>query len=120
MAYAVSFLTDEDFDQPIMSGLLLRHPSLDVVRVIDRLGIGASDPDVLTLAANESRLLLTHDISTMQRFAAERITHCLPMAGLLEVPRGLTRKQVIDDLELIATCSLPGEYENRILFLPLV
>lgn len=120
MAHAVSFLTDEDFDQPIMSGLLLRHPSLDVARVIDRLGPGATDPDVLALAAAEGRLLLTHDISTMQGFAAERISQGLPMSGLLEVPRGLTRKQVIDDLDLIVTCSLPGEYRNRILFLPLV
>ncbi len=113
MANKISFLTDEDFDQPIMSGLLLRHPQLDVVRVIDRLGSGATDSDVLELAALEKRVLLTHDISTMQAFASERISLGLPMSAVVEIPRGLTRKQVIDDLE-------PGEYDNRILFLPLI
>ena len=120
MEYQVSFLTDEDFDQPIMSGLLLKHPKIDIIRVIDRLGIGATDPEVLGLAASEGRLLLTHDISTMPGFAAEFISRGLPMTGVLEVPRRLTRRQVIDDLELIASCSLPREYENRVLFLPLI
>lgn len=115
----VKFLTDEDFDQPIMSGLLLRHPNLDIVRVVDSGLAGASDDEVLAYAAQDQRLTLTHDIATMQRFAAERIAQGLPMSGVLEVPRRLSRYEVILQIELIAFSSLPGEHLNRIFFLPL-
>ena len=41
------------------------------------------------------------------------------MPGLFAVPQDLPIGVVIDDLLLIAECSLEGEWEGRVRFLPL-
>jgi hypothetical protein len=64
MSPSVRFLVDEDFDNDILRGVLRKLPALDIVRVQD-VGLGGQkDPVVLAWAADEDRLLLTHDVST--------------------------------------------------------
>lgn len=67
----------------------------------------------------ENRVLLTHDVTTMTRYAEERLKQGLPMAGLVLVPQPFTMRTVIEDLLTLIECSLPGEMEGRIVFLPL-
>lgn len=57
-------LADENFNGDIIRGLLLRQPDLDLVRVQDVDLAGAEDPDVLAWAAENNRILLTHDRAT--------------------------------------------------------
>ena len=59
-----SFLTDENFDNRILDGLLLRKRDIDVVRTQDVGLEGQKDPIVLHWAAERGRILLTHDAST--------------------------------------------------------
>jgi predicted nuclease of predicted toxin-antitoxin system len=54
-------LADENFNGSIIRGLLRRQPEMDVVRVQDVGLSGADDRLVLAWAANEGRVLLTHD-----------------------------------------------------------
>ena len=54
-------LSDEDFNNRIVRGLLRRFPSLDLLRVQDAGLAGKHDTKVLEWAANENRLVLTHD-----------------------------------------------------------
>ena len=58
-------LADEDFDNDILRGLLLRHPELDIVRVQDSGLAGEEDPVILEWAAQSRRMVLTHDFNTM-------------------------------------------------------
>ena len=54
-------LSDENFNGDIVRGLLLRHPALDIVRVQD-VGLAEAEDDViLKWAAQNNRILLTHD-----------------------------------------------------------
>ncbi len=55
------FLADEDFDHRILRGLELREPALDVLTVQDAGRGGEEDPANLDFAAEEERVLLTHD-----------------------------------------------------------
>ena len=80
---------------------------------------GSSDPEVLEWAAREGRVLLTHDVATMPIHAYDRVRSSSPMAGVVEVAPSLPVGQVIQDLALLAEFSLDGEWENRILYLPL-
>jgi predicted nuclease of predicted toxin-antitoxin system len=58
-------LADEDFDDDIIRGVLRRLSDLDLVRV-QELGLaGSADPVVLERAAQEDRIVLTHDVNTM-------------------------------------------------------
>ncbi len=115
----IRFLSDEDFNNRILRGLLRRQPELDVVRVQDTPLSGMADAAILEWAAQEGRVLLTHDVSTMTRFAFERIREGKAMAGIIEVPQAAPIRVVIEDLLLIALTNLPEELENRVEYLPL-
>lgn len=111
--------TDEDFNNRILRGLLRRHPGLDVVRVQDAGLTGKGDGEVLEWAAGEGRALLTHDVTTMKQYVDERVAAGLPMPGVFEVSQGLPIGQAIEEVLTLATCSLEGEWEGQIIFLPL-
>ncbi len=115
----VRFVTDEDFNNNILRGMLRRQPELDRVRVQDVALAGAKDPDILAWAAEEERILLTHDVSTMTRHAYDRVTRGLPMPGGFEVHRSAAMGTVIDDLLLLAESSEEKEWEGQILYIPL-
>jgi hypothetical protein len=110
MSASLRFLADEDFDNDIVRGMLRRLPNLDIVRAQDVGLSGAVDPIVLEWAAHEGRVLLTHDVSTMTAHAYARATNDLPMPGVFAVSQLAPISQVIEDLILLAGCSLPGEW----------
>jgi uncharacterized protein DUF5615 len=113
------FLADENFDHRTLTGLLRRKPVLDIVSV-QEVGLRqADDPTVLDWAAQEGRILLTHDVSTMLNFAYERVGAGLPMPGVFEIPDGTSRSVIIDDLLLIAATSDPDEWRDKVQSLPL-
>ena len=112
-------LADENFDNDIIRGLLRRRPGLDIQRVQDVGLSGASDPAVLQWAAQEQRILLTHDVSTVTHYAYQRIEAGLSMPGVIKVSPALPVGQVIEDILLLAELSLEGEWEGRIIYLPL-
>ena len=62
---------DENFDGRIVRGLFRVLPELDLVRVQDTPFLQAEDAAVLEWAAQEGRLVLTHDVGTM---TASRVT----------------------------------------------
>jgi hypothetical protein len=111
-------LADENFNGSILRGLIRRFPDLDVARIQDVGLIHADDPTILAWAANEERILLTHDVATVTAYANERVKNGLSMPGVVEVIATAPIGQVIDDLYLFVCCSQPGEYEGQILFIP--
>jgi len=80
---------------------------------------GAGDEAVLEWAAREGRILLTHDVSTLTRYAYDRVKASLPMPGVLEVSRAVPVSTAIEDILLLAELSLPREWEGQIRYLPL-
>ena len=113
------FLADENFNFDIVRGLLRRLPSLDLVR-IQELGLsGAVDLDILELAANMGRVVLTHDVNTMTKFVYQRFDVATPMPGVVAVPDTLSVGRAIEDLIIMIGCSLEHEWENQVRYLPL-
>lgn len=110
---------DENFNNDIVRGLLRRIPELDIVRVQDTHVAGADDPTVLAWAAQEGRILLTHDVSTITRYAYARVASGLPMPGIVEASRAVPIGVAIADIALLAECSLDTEWEGQVLYLPL-
>jgi hypothetical protein len=115
----IRFLLDENFNGKIVRGLRARQPDVDIIRVQDTELFGADDPVVLEWAAHEGCILLTHDLDTIAKYAAERIAQGLPMAGVIFVRDTLPVAKVIDDLLAVLGASEASEWENRIDFLPL-
>jgi hypothetical protein len=113
-------LADENFNNDVLRGLIRRQPALDMVRVQDLPNLsGASDEAVLQWAADNSRVLLTHDVTTITRHAYARVEAGKPMPGVFEVSRSVPIGTAIDDLLLIAECSLEDEWEGQVRYLPL-
>ena len=110
---------DENLNNAIVRGLLRQQPDLDIVRVQDTDVSGADDPTVLEWAAQEGRLLLTHDVSTMTKYAYERVRAGQPMPGVFEVNRAVPIGRAIEDLLLLAGCSREDEWEGQVRYLPL-
>ncbi len=113
------FLADEDFNRRIVRGLRRRLPHLDIVRVQDAGLITQPDTEVLKWAANENRIVLTHDVTTMSKHAFARVTQNLPRPGVIEVSQDVPIGEAIEELVLIAECSLENEWRNQVIFLPL-
>ena len=78
----MGLLADENFNRDIVRGLLLRMPTLDVVRVKDVGLIGVDDAGVLAWASENDRIILTHDRATMPDFAYGRLREGRAMPGM--------------------------------------
>jgi len=116
---ALRFLMDEDFDNDILRGLLRRLPELNIVRAQDVGLSGAKDPAVLEWAARDGRVLLTHDVTTMTAHASARVRNGQAMPGLFAVSQSIPIGKAIDEILVLAECSLEGEWEGQIHYLPL-
>lgn len=112
-------LADENFNADIVRGLLLRQPDLDLVRVQEVGLAGADDPDILTWAAENDRIVLTHDRATMPDFAYQRIAEGEPMPGLFNLNERLPVGQAIQEILLMIACSEQAEWNGRVIYVPL-
>lgn len=116
----VRFLADENFNRAILVGVQRRAEHIDVVRVQD-IGLrAADDPVVLQWAADEGRVLVTHDIKTIPDFAHERVSAGLPMPGVLIVRSVLPIAVVIDELVIVEAASEPADWQDGVYYLPLL
>lgn len=113
------FLADEDFTRIIVRGVLRVRSDIDIVRVQDVGLRTTNDSLVLDWAAREGRVLLTHDAQTMPVCAYERILNSVPMPGLFIVPQEESVSRIIEEIVLLAECSLEGEWAGRVSYLPL-
>lgn len=66
----IRLAADENLNRDIVRGILRRNPRVDIVRVQDAGLSGANDPTVLEWAAQQRRVLVTHDVSTITRSAS--------------------------------------------------
>ncbi len=115
----IRFVADENFNHTITRGLKNRQPDIDIVRVQDAGLSGASDETVLEWAAREGRVLLTHDVKTVTRYAYQRVRSRKPMPGVVEVNRRLSIAVAVEEVLLLAECCLPTELEAQVLYVPL-
>lgn len=112
-------LADENFNREIVRGLSARHALLDVVRVQDVSLRGASDLAILQWAADNDRIVLTHDRATMRDFAGDRLAAGQAMCGLFVLNYDFPIGLAIDELVLLGEASEHYEWNGRIVYLPL-
>lgn len=111
----LALLTDNDFRESVASGLLAREPAVDLLRIREVGLRQAHDRDVLQWAADQRRVLVTHDVNTMVGFAYERVARSLPMPGVIA---GQSAKRSTTCFSR-SNCYEPPEMESKVLFLPL-
>jgi hypothetical protein len=115
----VRWLADENFNNNIIKGLLRRNPRFDIVRTQDTPLAGADDSVLLEGAAREGRMLLSHDVNTIVALAYERAVRGHRVSGVFVCRSSLPVALAIEEIATIDECSEVGEWEGRVLFLPL-
>jgi predicted nuclease of predicted toxin-antitoxin system len=112
-------LADENFRDVIVRGILRRSPDCDIIRARDLGLLGELDPEVLARAADEGRILLTHDASTIPDFAYDRLGLGLPMPGVFILGNRFPTGPAIEHILFIDACSDQEEWDGRVVHLPL-
>jgi hypothetical protein len=111
------FLADADFNHKILIGLRRREPSVDFVGAYEGGVVGLPDPEVLRIAAQTSRILVSHDRRTMP----VHFSHFLEQQsspGVIIVSQDLDIGAAIDDLALIWEATDSEEWVGQLGFVP--
>jgi hypothetical protein len=58
--------------------------------------------------------------ASITHYAYERIRGGEAVPGVFEIDLSSPLSQILEDLLLIAECSLDGEYEGRVVYLPML
>jgi hypothetical protein len=78
---------------------------------------GRPDPEVLAYAADEGRVLVSHDFQTMPKHFRQ-FTQDRPSPGVLLIRQDLPVGEAIEILLLIWEASEPDEWVNRLCLAP--
>jgi len=114
----IRFLADADFNSAIMRGSRRREPTMDFLPANDANLAGVPDPDVLAIAAEQERILVSHDFRTMPHHFADFLRAHGSSPGLILVPQHLSIGEAVEELLLIWGASEADEWKNRIDTLP--
>jgi hypothetical protein len=80
---------------------------------------GTKDPTLLEIAAEQGRILITHDRNTMTGHFLERLTSGKSSPGLFVIPDGPTAiGAAIEWLLLVWGTSQPEDWCDRIVYVP--
>ena len=112
------FLADENLNAKIIAGLLRREPTTDFLRASAAGLLGLSDPEVLAVAAQAGRILVSHDRETMTGHFT-RFIEDSPSPGLLIVDQRAGLGDAIEQILLVWACSDADEWIGRVGYLPL-
>lgn len=115
----IRFLADADLSTAIVNGLLRREPSIDFMTAYTAELRGKKDPEVLDIAAEERRVLVSHDVNTIPAHFRALRDGGKKCAGVLLIPQTLEIGTAIEELLLIWIASEASEWENRLQWLPL-
>ena len=113
----IRFQADADLRFPIVKGVKRREPAIDF-RTANEAGLeGLADPLVLKLAADDGRLLVSHDVSTMpENFASFLETEASP--GVVLIPQDLPYHEAIERLIRLWATTEAETWRNVLFFLP--
>jgi Domain of unknown function (DUF5615) len=112
------FQADADFNQKIVLGIRRREPSVDFLGAYDGGVVGLSDADVLRIASESDRVLVSHDRKTMPAHLVLFLEKG-SSPGVIIVSQELDIGAAIEDLLLIWAATDAEEWVGRLGFVPL-
>ena len=112
----IRFQSDADLNPAIGRGLVRREPAIDWRPAQRFIPDATPDSEVLQLAAEDGRVLVSRDAKTMPRHFAEFVaTHSSP--GLILVPVSVTIGEAIEELLVMWLSWGAEDIENLIWWL---
>ena len=114
----IRYQADADLNQNIVTGVLRREPKIDFQTAPAAKLEGVKDLAVLAIAAQQKRILISHDRKTMPSEFAQFIINN-QSSGVIIVSRKVPIEVIIEELILIWAVSSAEEWINRIAKIPL-
>jgi hypothetical protein len=113
----IRFQADADIDPDIRKGLLRREPSIDFKPAAGIIPDGGLDPEVLRIAAEDGRVLVSGDLRTISvHFHDFIVTRKSP--GILLIPSSRSIGAAIEGLLFVWLTWTPDDFQNRVRWLP--
>jgi hypothetical protein len=118
---AVCFLLDEHVPLIIQAQLEQMDPGMRVYAIGDGVAPpkGTPDPDILRWIETRGCMLVTNNRATMPVHLRAHLAQDRHVPGIVQLPRRMNVGAILDDLLLIWGASLPGEFQDQIVYLPL-
>jgi hypothetical protein len=114
----VRFQADADLDGRIIRGLRRVAPEIEMRTASDAGLPGLTDPEVLQVAKDSGRILVSQDRSTMPGHFAHYCSRSVS-AGLILLREAIPIAVAIDELLLIWSATEASEWENVLAWIPL-
>jgi predicted nuclease of predicted toxin-antitoxin system len=113
----VRFQADADLNQAIVTGTMRRQPNLNFQSAYAARLEGKKDPEVLAIAGQDGRVLVTHDRKTMPAEFGKFILS-ENSSGVLVLSQNLSVSDAIEALILVWEASAAEEWVNQIMSIP--
>ena len=114
----VRFQADADLDGRIVRGLRRVAPEIEIRTATDAGLAGLTDPEVLHIAAEAGRILVSQDRRTMPAHFA-RYAFGGPSPGVVLLREAIPIAIAIEELVLIGSASTAEEWIGRLVWIPL-
>ena len=115
---SLRFQADADLKYAIVRAVRQREPGIDFAAATESGLEGVSDPEVLERAAEEGRILVSHDRRTMLSHFRARLEAGKSSPGLFVVSQGAALAPVASAIVLAWSASEPSEWQNQVHHLP--
>ena len=117
----VCLLLDEHIPLFVQVQLEQMEPGMRVYAIGDGIAPprGTPDPDILCWIEAHGCMLVTNNRATMPVHLQAHMAQERHAPGIVQLPRRMNVGMILDDLLLIANASLPGEFQDQIVYLPL-
>ena len=114
----IRFQATPTYNEEIVAGVVRQEPDIDFQTAIEANLHGLPDEEVLAYAAQEARILVTHDRRTMPAHFANFIVN-RTSPGTFIISQKTSVRDAIEELLLLWSASEQEEWENLIVDLPL-
>lgn len=113
----IRFQADADLRRPIVTGLKRREPATDFRTAQEAVLAGFDDPTVLGIAADEGRLLVSHDVNTIPEHFA-RFIETRTSSGVILISQQRSYRDAIEGLLRVWITTEAEDWQNSLSFLP--
>ena len=115
----IRFQADNDLRRQIVVAIRRHYPEIEIRSAQEADLDGLPDLAVLGMCANEGRILITHDVTTIGKSLRSLMDQSISSPGVfVVVPQDAAISQVILAVFLIWSASSPEEWVNRVTKIP--
>ena len=114
----ICFQADADLNEDIVLGLTRLEPQIDFQTASEAGLRGLPDLEVLSYAAQDGRILVSHDRRTLPKHFGALVQNTTS-AGAFIIGQNVSVRAAINELLLIWSCSESEEWTNLLADIPL-